>query len=67
MLYAYMYCSFCTIVTELLVFMLLLKFITVSEEEKIDVLINNAGVICHPHETTVDGNEYHFQVNYLGN
>ena len=37
-----------------------------SEEDKIDILINNAGVICHPQESTSDGNEYHFQVNYLG-
>ena len=37
-----------------------------TEEDKIDILINNAGVICHPHEKTSDGNESHFQVNYLG-
>lgn len=55
-----------TIVAELYVYMLL-KFIAVLEEERIDILINNAGVICHPHEKTIDGNEYHFQVNYLGN
>ena len=64
-IYTYMHYSQ-TIVVELLV-VVLLKFITVSEEEKIDILINNAGVICHPHEKTIDGNEYHFQVNYLGN
>ena len=37
-----------------------------AEEEKIDILINNAGVICHPQQKTVDGNEWNLQVNYLG-
>lgn len=37
-----------------------------SEETKLDVLINNAGVMCHPEERTADGIELHFQVNYLG-
>ncbi len=40
--------------------------ISFSEEERIDILINNAGVICHPQEKTKDGNEWNFQVNYLG-
>lgn len=37
-----------------------------SEEKKLDVLINNAGVMCHPEQRTADGLELHFQVNYLG-
>lgn len=32
---------------------------------KIDILINNAGIIFHPEEKTVDGFEIHLQVNYL--
>ena len=32
----------------------------------IDVLINNAGVMCHPRAKTVDGFEIHLQTNYLG-
>ena len=31
-----------------------------------DVLINNAGVMCHPQATTSDSCEIHFQTNYLG-
>lgn len=33
--------------------------------DRLDVLINNAGVIFHPHEKTADGFEVHLQVNYL--
>ncbi|XP_037943963.1 retinol dehydrogenase 13-like, partial [Teleopsis dalmanni] len=36
-----------------------------SEFERIDVLVNNAGVIFQPTNTTVDGFELHLQVNYL--
>ena len=35
------------------------------DEERIDYLFNNAGVMSKPYELTVDGNETHFQVNYL--
>lgn len=35
-------------------------------QPKLDILINNAGVMCHPLERTTDGFELHFQVNYLG-
>ena len=34
--------------------------------EKIDILINNAGIMWLPEEKTEDGNEKQIQVNYLG-
>lgn len=34
---------------------------------RIDVLINNAGVMFHPYEITEEGFETHFVTNYLGN
>uniref|UniRef100_A0A0K0DCX3 Retinol dehydrogenase 14 n=1 Tax=Angiostrongylus cantonensis TaxID=6313 RepID=A0A0K0DCX3_ANGCA len=38
-----------------------------SREEKIDVLINNAGVMMYPrYEKTVDGHELTWQTNHLG-
>ncbi|CAH1263504.1 RDH13 [Branchiostoma lanceolatum] len=36
-----------------------------KSEAKVDVLINNAGVMRCPHWKTADGNEWQFQVNYL--
>lgn len=33
---------------------------------KIDVLINNAGIMCKPYAKTVDGIESHFAINHLG-
>jgi len=36
------------------------------EYEKIDVLINNAGIIFHPYNKTVDGNEVTISTNYFG-
>uniref|UniRef100_G1RIA9 Retinol dehydrogenase 13 n=1 Tax=Nomascus leucogenys TaxID=61853 RepID=G1RIA9_NOMLE len=36
------------------------------EEERVDILINNAGVMRCPHWTTEDGFEMQFGVNYLG-
>jgi NAD(P)-dependent dehydrogenase (short-subunit alcohol dehydrogenase family) len=35
-------------------------------EEKLDILINNAGVLIPKKKLTVDGFEMHFAVNYLG-
>lgn len=35
--------------------------------EKIDVLINNAGIAFHPAIKTEEGFELHFVTNYLGN
>ena len=35
-------------------------------EDHLDLLINNAGIMCHPQAKTEDGLEYHFGVNYLG-
>ena len=35
-------------------------------EPKVDLLINNAGVMCHPEAKTEDGLEHQFSVNYLG-
>ncbi|KAJ8930538.1 hypothetical protein NQ314_016651 [Rhamnusium bicolor] len=37
-----------------------------NEYGKIDVLINNAGIIFHPYKKTTDGNELTFVTNYLG-
>jgi len=37
-----------------------------TEYSHIDVLINNAGVMCHPQAQTADNCELHFQTNYLG-
>ncbi|XP_022915006.2 retinol dehydrogenase 13-like [Onthophagus taurus] len=34
--------------------------------DKIDILINNAGVMCCPYEKTEDGNEMQLQTNHLG-
>ncbi|KAJ3650197.1 hypothetical protein Zmor_021899 [Zophobas morio] len=36
------------------------------EYEKIDILINNAGIIFHPYKKTVDGNEITISTNYFG-
>ncbi|XP_055904323.1 retinol dehydrogenase 13 [Eupeodes corollae] len=36
-----------------------------AEFERVDILINNAGVIFHPESKSVDGFEMHLQVNYL--
>lgn len=36
------------------------------EYDKIDVLINNAGVIFQPYKKTVDGNETTIATNYFG-
>ncbi|KAG9206455.1 hypothetical protein G6514_003286 [Epicoccum nigrum] len=37
----------------------------VSEETRLDILINNAGIMGTPFETTKDGYESQWQVNYL--
>ncbi|VEN57281.1 unnamed protein product [Callosobruchus maculatus] len=38
----------------------------IDEYEKIDILINNAGIIFHPYKKTSEGNELTFVTNYLG-
>ncbi|XP_018575648.1 retinol dehydrogenase 13-like [Anoplophora glabripennis] len=38
----------------------------IKEYNRIDVLINNAGIIFHPYKKTSDGNELTFVTNYLG-
>jgi hypothetical protein len=40
--------------------------VSASEYEKIDILINCAGLTFHPFEKTTDNFETHLQVNYLG-
>lgn len=37
-----------------------------TEYDHIDVLINNAGIIFHPFEKTIEGNEVTTATNYLG-
>ena len=37
-----------------------------SDEPKLDILINNAAVFLVPYSKTIDGVETHFGVNYLG-
>ncbi|XP_058443792.1 retinol dehydrogenase 12 [Malaya genurostris] len=37
-----------------------------TRHTQIDALVNNAGIIFHPEEQTVDGFETHLQCNYLG-
>jgi len=39
----------------------------ISEEDGLDFLLNNAGVMMHPQLMTEDKFEIHLQVNYLGN
>jgi NAD(P)-dependent dehydrogenase (short-subunit alcohol dehydrogenase family) len=37
------------------------------DEEKLDILINNAGIMFYPsYEKTIDGHEITWQSNYLG-
>ena len=38
----------------------------IEKEEKIDYLINNAGIMMCPYEKTEDGFEKQFQTNHLG-
>lgn len=37
-----------------------------ESEQRIDLLINNAGIMCAPNHFTDDGFEAHFGVNHLG-
>ncbi|ODM91825.1 Short-chain dehydrogenase TIC 32, chloroplastic [Orchesella cincta] len=36
-----------------------------KEKDRVDILLNNAGIMFEPYELTEDGFESHFQVNYL--
>ncbi|MYR40915.1 oxidoreductase [Streptomyces sp. SID5910] len=42
------------------------KFASALPYERVDLLINNAGVMALPYGTTADGFETHFGVNHLG-
>ncbi|KIV77687.1 hypothetical protein PV11_09470 [Exophiala sideris] len=37
-----------------------------SENDRLDILINNAGIMGHPHGQTEEGYEIHFGTNYMG-
>jgi len=37
-----------------------------AENDKLDILINNAGIMAVPHATTKDGYEMHFGTNHMG-
>lgn len=37
-----------------------------TDIRKVDILINNAGIVFHPFEKTTEGFEMHFVTNYLG-
>ena len=38
----------------------------IIEEEKLDILYCNAGVMTCPPSRTMDGFEYHLGINYIG-
>ncbi|XP_051159559.1 retinol dehydrogenase 13-like [Leptopilina boulardi] len=42
------------------------EFVENLETERVDILINNAGIAFHPFEKTEEGFEMHFVTNYLG-
>ncbi|EZA62003.1 Retinol dehydrogenase [Ooceraea biroi] len=42
------------------------SFVNQLDTERVDILINNAGVVFHPFEKTTEGFEMHFVTNYLG-
>ncbi|WP_081236763.1 oxidoreductase [Streptomyces viridosporus] len=42
------------------------EFVTALPYERVDLLLNNAGVMALPHGTTADGFETQFGVNHLG-
>ncbi|XP_046401448.1 retinol dehydrogenase 13-like [Ischnura elegans] len=42
------------------------EFTDTLEWDRVDILINNAGLVFHPFEKTEDGFEMHFASNYLG-
>lgn len=45
----------------------LCEFMGILEEDHVDILINNAGIMFYPKfETTADGHEMTWQSNYLG-
>lgn len=43
------------------------KFVrNLNKYSTIDILINNAGIMFHPYEITLEGFEIHLVTNYLG-
>ena len=42
------------------------EVLNIAGDDKIDILINNAGIMCIEETITVDGNEKQMQVNHIG-
>lgn len=43
-----------------------MEIFDLPEKHGLHILVNNAGVMCHPRAETKEGHELHFGVNYLG-
>jgi len=38
----------------------------IAENDRLDILMNNAGIMCAPHGVTAEGYEVHFGTNHMG-